>query len=254
MHNMNNLYRYSTYSMAKRLFDIMVAVTGFLVTFPIMAISILAVWLSDLHNPFYLAIRTGKGGRPFRMLKIRSMIVNADSKKVWATATDDQRITPIGKLVRSCKLDELPQLWNVIVGDMSLVGPRPLAPDETAVYTDAEKALLSIRPGITDIASIVFADEGELLAGCTNPTTEYDRLIRPWKSRLGLLYVHKRSIKIDIELVLITLVVIINKELGLHCLNKLMRAIGADEALLQIASRKHPIPIISPPCIGDIDL
>ena len=119
------------------------------------------------------------------------MIVKADQTGVDSTAGDDKRITPIGRLVRKLKLDELSQLWNVLKGDMSLVGPRPNVPREVALYTSDENKLLEIRPGITDLSSIIFADEGDILHGAEDPDLRYHQIIRPWKSRLGLLYVKK---------------------------------------------------------------
>lgn len=240
------------YRIAKRAFDIAASVTGLIAIAPIMMVALLAVWASDRHNPFYAATRTGKNGKPFKMLKIRSMVAGADKANVWATSVDDQRITGIGKIIRACKLDELPQLWNVLKGDMSFVGPRPLAPDETAVYTSVERELLTVQPGITDIASIVFADEGDILAGSNDPSYDYDRLIRPWKSRLGLFYIGNRSFGLDMKLIVATIITVIDRKFTLGIVQRLLRSLGADLMLLNVASRESKIPSVSPPGLADI--
>ena len=126
------------------------------------------------------------------MVKIRSMIINADKTGVDSTSSDDMRITSVGKVIRKLKLDELSQLWNVLIGDMSLVGPRPNVKSETDLYTKIEKNLLNVKPGITDFSSIVFSDEGDILSGSDDPDLLYNQLIRPWKSRLSLFYIEKR--------------------------------------------------------------
>ena len=128
------------------------------------------------------------------MLKFRTMIPDAWKSGVNSTAAGDRRITRVGALLRKAKLDELPQLWNVLKGDMSLVGPRPQVRAETDLYTSEERRMHSIRPGVTDLASIVFADEGEILAGSADPDLLYNQIIRPWKSRLALLYVDRRTL------------------------------------------------------------
>ena len=129
------------------------------------------------------------------MIKLRSMIVNAEKSKVDSTSSNDPRITKIGKIIRKLKLDELSQLFNVFIGEMSLVGPRPNVKRETDLYTEVEKNLLRVKPGITDFASIIFSDESEILKNVDDPNISYNQLIRPWKSRLGLFYIKKQSIQ-----------------------------------------------------------
>ena len=146
----------------------------------------LIVWLQDSHSPFYISPRVGQGGRMFRMVKLRSMAANADESEVDSTSANDSRITPVGHFIRRYKLDELTQLWNVLIGNMSLVGPRPNVERETRLYTAEERRLLTVRPGITDYASIVFSDEGAILKDEPDPDLSYNQLIRPWKSRLSL--------------------------------------------------------------------
>jgi lipopolysaccharide/colanic/teichoic acid biosynthesis glycosyltransferase len=195
----------------------------------------------------YLATRTGKDGKSFLMYKIRSMKVAADTVNVWATSDNDSRITPLGAVIRACKLDELPQLWNVLKGDMSMVGPRPLAPSETAVYTDAERRILNVSPGITDIASIAFADEGALLKGSANPDELYDRLIRPWKSRLALFYINNRSLTLDALLVVITIIATIYRSVAKRLLGRIMTVLKAEEMLVKVVIGEVPAEPVLPP-------
>lgn len=234
--------------MTKRVFDVAVAAFGLLVASPLLFLGALAIWLQDLHSPFYVGARTGRGGRPFRMVKFRSMVVRADRTGVDSTAGDDPRITAAGKLVRRFKLDELPQLWNVLLGQMSLVGPRPNVPRETDLYTAQERRLLDARPGITDIASIVFADEGEILRGADDPDLRYHRLIRPWKSRLALLGVEAApSLARDLYLVWLTALSAVDREAALRRCAALVRRLGGDETLARVASRAEPLVPAPPP-------
>src|SRR5437667_5575938 len=149
--------------------DILVGTVALVILSPLLLVLTAMVWLQDYRSPFFIASRTGKGDRPYRMVKFRSMTVGDDHNKVDSTARDDPRITPIGRFMRKGKLDELPQLWNVLKGEMALVGPRPNVKRETDIYTVEEKRLLSVRPGITDLASIVFSDEAQILAGSPDP-------------------------------------------------------------------------------------
>jgi hypothetical protein len=144
----------------KRALDIAVSFMGLAALAPLLLAIALAVWLYDLHSPFFRGMRVGQGGAGFPLLKFRSMRPDAWKSGANSTASSDTRITWIGRFLRATKLDELPQLWNVLVGDMSLVGPRPQVVRDAALYTDEESQMLAVRPGITDLASIVFADEG----------------------------------------------------------------------------------------------
>ena len=178
----------------KRLLDIMAATAGLAITSPIVVAAMIAVWLQDRHSPFYRGTRVGLHGRTFQMLKMRSMLVGADKSGVSSTAGTDKRITAVGHFIRRYKLDELTQLWNVLKGEMSFVGPRPQVGSDVEYYSESERRLLSARPGITDFASIVFSDEGAILADSENADLDYSRLIRPWKLRLALLYVDRASL------------------------------------------------------------
>jgi lipopolysaccharide/colanic/teichoic acid biosynthesis glycosyltransferase len=231
----------------KRLFDVAVSGLALLVTAPLLGLVALLIWLQDFHNPLYIAPRVGQGERPFRMIKFRSMVVNADRTGVTSTSAGDRRVTPIGRFVRRFKLDELVQLWNVFRGDMSLVGPRPNVPSGVAVYTRVEKGLLDVRPGITDFASIVFSDEGEVLQGHPDADLAYDQLIRPWKSRLGLFYVSHSTVWCDIQLVWLTAVAIVSRPTALRRVSELLARLGAPEDLVRIAMRAQALEPGFPP-------
>jgi lipopolysaccharide/colanic/teichoic acid biosynthesis glycosyltransferase len=181
------------------------------------------------------------------MLKFRSMCVNADRTGVNSTSGDDARITPMGRFIRATKLDELIQLWNVLVGDMSLVGPRSQILAEAEKYTEAEKTMLSVRPGVTDLASIVFADEGEILRGSTEPDRVYDQMIRPWKSRLALLYVANHSFFVDLEIVALTLLGLFFHRLALRGVGRILRKWKADPLVIRMALRRGPLQPYPPP-------
>jgi lipopolysaccharide/colanic/teichoic acid biosynthesis glycosyltransferase len=233
--------------MLKRLFDVCVSAFGLLVFTPVLLPVMFLVWRQDGASPFYVANRVGKGGKEFRMVKLRSMVKDADKTGVDSTSADDVRITSVGHFIRRYKLDELTQLWNVLSGDMSLVGPRPNVKRETDLYTAEEQRLLSVKPGITDIASIVFSDEGDILKGQTDPDIAYHQLIRPGKSKLGLFYVEKRGFFLDIWLILQTIVAIISKSSALQHLTKKLRRLNADSELIQLASRGKPLVPTPPP-------
>lgn len=231
----------------KRLFDFLVALIGLLVASPILLLFMLLVWLQDFDSPLYIAPRVGKGGRPFSMVKLRSMVKNADSSGVASTAAGDMRITPLGKLIRKLKLDELTQLWNVLLGHMSLVGPRPQVQQDVDLYTDVERGLLRARPGITDFASIVFADEGDILAPYSDADLAYQQLIRPWKSRLGLFYIDNRSLVIDLKLIMATVINAGKRSLALSIVTGLLEHLRADADMLQVAHRNAPLEPAPPP-------
>lgn len=233
--------------MIKRIFDIIFSLLGLIITMPLLISVCILIWLQDFASPFYIASRVGKDGKVFKMIKLRSMTVNADRVGVDSTSANDPRITAIGKFIRSYKLDELSQLWNVLKGDMSLVGPRPNVPRSVAVYTELEKGLLKVKPGITDLASIVFSDEGEILQDSQDPDFDYDQLIRPWKSRLGLLYVETNSLALDIKLIFLTGITIISRETALSGVQKLLSELGADDQLKHVARRQEKLMPFLPP-------
>jgi lipopolysaccharide/colanic/teichoic acid biosynthesis glycosyltransferase len=151
----------------------------------------------------------GKDGKPFKIFKFRTMIPDAEKLGIYSTADDDPRITRIGRVLRKYKIDELPQLINVLKGEMSFVGPRPEVPAYVEKFTEEEKKILSVRPGITDWASLWDVDEGAILAGSPDPDKAYEELIRPTKIRLQLKYVREHSFFTDIKIIILTLLSII---------------------------------------------
>jgi lipopolysaccharide/colanic/teichoic acid biosynthesis glycosyltransferase len=196
------------FAMLKRILDISLSAIGLVLLFPAIAILAILVKLDSRGPAFYRGVRAGRFGKPFRIFKLRTMVVNADKLGGAETPADDPRITRIGSFLRHYKLDEFPQLINVLLGDMSLVGPRPEVMEEVENYNDSERGLLRVRPGITDWASIKFRHEGEILRGSSDPHRSYHELIRPEKIRLGLTYVNNHSVLDDIKILFQTLKVI----------------------------------------------
>jgi lipopolysaccharide/colanic/teichoic acid biosynthesis glycosyltransferase len=233
--------------MLKRLFDIFASGFGLIVASPILLPVMFLVWRQDRHSPFYVAPRVGRNDKPFKMVKLRSMIINADKSGVDSTSAGDNRITAVGQFIRRYKLDELTQLWNVFKGDMSLVGPRPNVKRETDLYTPVERKLLCVKPGITDISSIVFSDEGDILQGQPDPDIAYNQLIRPGKSTLGLLYINNRSLWLDIKLCFLTVIAILSRERSLAGVQAILKDIGAPEDVRKLAERKRPLVPMPPP-------
>jgi lipopolysaccharide/colanic/teichoic acid biosynthesis glycosyltransferase len=201
-------------SSVKRAIDLVAAAFGLFVLAPVLLVAAVLVKLEDGGPILYRGVRIGRNGQPFRMVKFRTMVVNADRLGGASTADDDPRITRIGRELRRIKLDELPQLFNVLTGEMSLVGPRPEVPQEVARYTDEERVLLSVQPGITDWASIRFRDEGAILKGSADPHETYLRVIRPEKMRLSLEYVRDRSLETDMRILAATLKALISSRSG----------------------------------------
>ena len=196
--------------MIKRSFDFVMAMTSLIIFFPLLII--ISIWIKhDSNGPvFYRGVRVGCHGKPFRIFKFRSMVIDADKSGVSSTSDQDTRITASGHFIRKWKLDELAQLINVLKGDMSLVGPRPEVPAFVDLYTDEEKEILKLRPGITDWASIWNADEGGVLAGALDADKVYSKVIRPTKLKLQLYYLKTRTFLIDLKIILITIYKIIN--------------------------------------------
>jgi lipopolysaccharide/colanic/teichoic acid biosynthesis glycosyltransferase len=188
----------------KRLFDLVAASLGLILLSPLLLAVALWVKLDSPGPVFYRGQRAGRGNRPFGIFKFRSMVMNADRIGGASTAGEDPRVTRSGRFIRRWKLDELSQLLNVVRGEMSLVGPRP----EVLAYTDRYQGehleILSIRPGITDWASIWNADEGGVLAGARDPDRAYEILIQPTKLALQLRYVRERSFLTDLRILLYT--------------------------------------------------
>lgn len=199
--------------MAKRLMDITLAGLGLLLLSPLMAAIALAIKLEDGGPAFYCGERVGQGGSHFRMLKFRSMVEEADRTGGPLVAEDDPRVTGIGRLLRKSKLDELPQLINVLLGEMSVVGPRPEVPELVQLYSPEELAILAVRPGITDWASLYYHDEAAALARHgAEPDQAYQTVVRPSKVRLQLLYADERSFRTDCQILGLTLLRVLGWE------------------------------------------
>lgn len=177
-----------------------------------LAVIAILIKTEDGGPVFYLGLRVGKDGRPFRMFKFRTMAVDAERLGGPSTPVDDPRITKVGRFLRRYKLDELPQLINVLRGEMSLVGPRPEVPQEVETYSEEEKRVLSVKPGITDWASIKFHDEGEIIRESPDPHQAYREKVRPEKLKLALRYVDNHSLGIDLEIMIKTLIALFSKE------------------------------------------
>ena len=189
----------------KRVFDILASFIGLLVLLVLLICVYIAVKIGSPGPAFFKQIRVGKYGREFYILKFRTMIVNAEDSGQLITVGDDLRITRIGRLLRRTKIDELPQIINVLKGDMSFVGPRPEVPKYVNLYSDAQRQILLIRPGITDVASIKFRNESEILAGSVDPEKMYIEEVVPTKLKYNLEYINNISVINDIRLILKTL-------------------------------------------------
>lgn len=191
--------------MAKRIFDILASGTGLLIlSVPMLIISIL-IKLDSPGPVLFKQERIGKNKQPFRIYKFRTMHTNAEQQGGQLTVGRDPRITRVGHLLRKSKLDELPQLINVLKGDMSLVGPRPEVPKYVALYTPEQQRILSVRPGITDLASIEFRDENELLQNQQDPESYYINTIMPKKLELNQAYIARQSLAFDVYVIFKTL-------------------------------------------------
>jgi lipopolysaccharide/colanic/teichoic acid biosynthesis glycosyltransferase len=231
----------------KRTLDIAAAIIAAVLLAPVLVVIAIAVWLEDRSSPWFGGIRIGKDGVEFRMLKFRTMRPDAWKTGVNSTAAGDPRITRAGKWLRRSKIDEIPQLWNVLKGDMSLVGPRPQVRADASLYTEEEKKMLSVRPGITDLASIVFADEGDILAGSADPDLLYNQVIRPWKSRLALDYVRHASFTIDLRILMLTILNVFSRRRALEGVARILEEWGACAELRKVVLRDAPLRPYPPP-------
>ena len=190
--------------MLKRIFDTTLSLFGLIILLPFMLIIAILIKIDSKGPIFFKQIRVTKGGREFKILKYRTMRVGSD-KYSQITVGKDERITKIGSFLRKYKLDEIPQLINVLIGDMSLVGPRPEVPKYVALYTDEQKEILKVKAGITDYASIEFSDENDLLASEKNPEEAYIEKIMPKKIELNKKYLSEISVLTDIRIILLTI-------------------------------------------------
>ena len=194
---------------AKRAMDIVVSAAALCVLWPVLALIALAIVVDDPGPVFYRQVRVGRGGRPFRIFKFRTMVVDADRKGLSITVGRDSRITRVGAFLRKTKLDELAQLLNVLAGQMSFVGPRPEVPRYVELYTPYQRQVLLVRPGITDYASIAYRNENDLLAGADDPERMYIETIMPDKIELNMKYLREISPLADVRLILKTIIAVI---------------------------------------------
>ncbi|MSR88630.1 MAG: sugar transferase [Candidatus Margulisbacteria bacterium] len=238
--------------MFKRTLDISLALIGLIAFSPLLLVVTFLVWIQDYHSPFYIPPRVGQNNTTFYMVKLRSMVMNADKSGVDSTSSNDQRITAVGRFIRKCKLDEITQLWNVLLGDMSLVGPRPNVKRETDLYTSVEQKLLTVKPGITDFSSIVFSDEGEILKDHLDPDIGYNQLIRPWKSALGIFYIEHQNFILDVQLIFLTVIAIFSRENALLGVTKLLKKYNASQELISVSSRVKALVPSPPPGTTEI--
>ena len=193
----------------KRAFDIVCSLLGLIVLRPLLLVVSLLVAVTSPGGVFFRQERIGKGGKPFRIFKFRSM--RKDNVGLKITTGNDSRITPVGRFLRKSKIDELPQLINVLVGDMSFVGPRPEVADYVDLYTPYQRQVLLVRPGITGLASIRFRNENDLLTASADPNRTYIEEIMPRKIDLDLEYIPHASVFYDIKLIFQTFAVVIKE-------------------------------------------
>jgi putative undecaprenyl-phosphate galactose phosphotransferase len=192
-----------------RFFDFILSLVGLVVLAPIFIV--LAIWIkTDSKGPvFYKQVRVGQNGIDFGLFKFRSMVVDADKKGLITVGGRDPRITRSGYFIRKYKLDELPQLINVLVGDMSLVGPRPEVRKYVDLYTDEQQKVLSVKPGITDYASIEYMDENEILGKSSDPEKTYIEEIMPEKIKYNMKYIQNKNVSEYFKIIFLTLLKIV---------------------------------------------
>lgn len=222
---------------AKRLLDVVLSVLGLVLLSPLLVA--IALWIKlDSPGPvFYRGVRVGRFGRPFRIYKFRTMVADAERLGGPSTADSDPRITRAGRFLRRYKLDELPQLLNVLRSEMSLVGPRPEVPEYVQLYSDEERAILSVRPGITDWACLWNPDEGAVLAQAADPDGAYLELIRPTKVRLQLQYVRTRSLRTDVRILALTAATILSRRRARPWVKQALAELGVIWDLLEAVHR-----------------
>jgi lipopolysaccharide/colanic/teichoic acid biosynthesis glycosyltransferase len=190
----------------KRIFDIIASFCGIIITGAFLIITAVIIKVTSPGPILFKQSRVGKDGKLFQILKFRTMVVNAESMGKQITVGQDNRITKVGRFIRKYKIDELPQLFNVFIGDMSLVGPRPEVPKYVELYNEHQRKVLNVKPGITDLASIRYRNENDLLGKAENPEELYINTIMPDKLNLNLEYINKSNIFFDIYIIIITIV------------------------------------------------
>ncbi len=188
-----------------RFFDMAFAAVGIVALSPLWVIITIAIRLTSAGPAFFRQSRVGFRRRIFQLVKFRTMVTDADSQGAMVTARGDSRITPIGQILRRTKLDELPELWNVLIGDMSLVGPRPEVTKYVAGYKPEWEAVFSVRPGITDLATLQFRDEEEVLSYAIDLEQSYRDVVLPIKISLAMEFIRKQSVRLYFKILFLTL-------------------------------------------------
>ena len=189
----------------KRLFDIFFSLVALLLLLPFFLVVAILISLDSKGGVFFIQTRVGRGGKDFGLYKFRSMVIDAEAKGQLTVGGRDPRVTKVGYVLRKYKLDELPQFLNVLKGEMSVVGPRPEVRKYVSLYNPQQQKVLSVRPGLTDYASIEYANENELLAQAADPEKEYIETIMPAKLQLNLKYVEEMSVATDLRIILKTI-------------------------------------------------
>lgn len=187
-----------------RLIDIVLSIFGLIMLSPILLLTAIGISLESRGGVFFRQTRVGKDFKEFKLLKFRSMFVNSELRGQLTVGSRDARITKMGYFIRKYKVDELPQLINVLLGDMSLVGPRPEVPKYVSKYTKEQKRLLSVRPGITDYASLYYFEEADLLAASDDPERTYIEKVMPEKLSFSLRYLNQKSVYSDLKIMIFT--------------------------------------------------
>ena len=193
-----------------RLLDIIFSILGIIVLLPLFLIICLIIKADSKGGCFFIQERIGKGGKPFGILKFRTMRCGADADGLLTIGTHDRRITRVGSFLRKTKIDELPQLWNVLKGEMSIVGPRPEVEKYVLLYTEEQRRVLSVRPGITDYASIEYVNENEILSQASDPDRAYIEKVMPHKIKLSMRYLEHYCVSEYLKIIFLTLKKIIS--------------------------------------------
>ena len=196
--------------MIKRGIDILFSLIGLICLFPFFIFISFLIFITSKGGVFFVQLRVGKNNKDFKLYKFRTMVLNSDNKGLLTVGNNDKRITKLGYYLRKNKLDELPQLINVLNGTMSLVGPRPEVRRYVNLYNSEQKSILDVKPGITDLASIMYYNENEILANSVNPEQTYINEIMPIKLELNKQYINEMSLLTDLKIIFKTFIKLIN--------------------------------------------
>lgn len=229
--------RMCQYKYMKRLIDIMLSSVGIIIGFPVIVVFSLLIIGLHRHNPFFVTERIGRNSRMFPLFKLKSMVDGAHFDAITVVTKRDPRVTAVGRIIRRYKIDEFPQFFNVMIGDMSVVGPRPEIPQNGNLFNEAEREMFSVKPGLTGISSIFFFRQSDVLSRFSNPQEAYHRIIRPSKAHFSLFYVFRHNLTMDVELIVLTFVAIFNHALAIRILRARLIAWGAPEQLLDVFDR-----------------